>query len=213
MKQYLPRNAKPLIISNGVEITSQKECLQQDDYRKVQSIPYGVKLVGYVGRLSPEKGVDVLIDALKILGRTDVHLVLAGSGPEQNNLKDQIENLSLTSQVHFVGYEKNVSRVFNIIDVYVQSSRFEGMPISVLEAMVEGCPVVVTNVDGNKEVVVDGESGWVVPSENSSQMAQAVHRVLENPDEVARRTNNAVIRVSSQYSIDEKIREWRQILE
>jgi glycosyltransferase involved in cell wall biosynthesis len=136
-----------------------------------------------VARLHEQKGHRVLLDALTaILERVpNAKLVCAGDGPLRSTLESQITSLGLTNSVRMVGHQLNVADWLALADVVVLPSFYEGLPLVAIEAMAAGKPVVATAVDGTPEVVIDGETGLLIPPGNSRELALAICRLLLDP--------------------------------
>ncbi|PUA27562.1 MAG: hypothetical protein B0W54_13435 [Cellvibrio sp. 79] len=139
------------IIENGVRsqetesnAPAYESCFSQENYK-----------IGSLGRLSHEKNFSMLIDAFSrvIIDIPQARLVIYGEGPERTNLEEQITKLNLKGRVFLPGYQKNVSAFFKDIDVFVNCSLTEGMPISILESMKHGCPVIATDIPANKTLL------------------------------------------------------------
>lgn len=111
--------------------------------------------IGSLGRLSHEKNFSMLIDAFSQVTRDipQARLVIYGEGPERNNLEEQIAKLNLQDKVFLPGYQKQISAFFNDIDIFINCSLTEGMPISILESMKHGCPVIATDIPANKTLL------------------------------------------------------------
>ena len=140
-------------------------------------------IVGTVGRLERQKGVKYLILAMKIiLSRyPDAMLDIIGDGSQLPKLRKLAEKIGISNSVKFFGKFGDVKPFYNKMDIFVLSSIYEGFGIVLLEAMASGLPIVATNVDGIKEVVSDMKSGILVPSKNPQAIADAVIKLIENP--------------------------------
>ena len=137
-----------------------------------------------VARLVPQKGIDVLIRALaQTTGAArDWTLDLVGDGPEREALQRQVQQAGLQEQVQFLGFRSDPQTFLLQAGVFVLPSRFEGMPNALLEAMAAGLAVVVTDASpGPLEVVVNGVSGLVVPSDDPFALAEALDRLATDP--------------------------------
>ncbi|MBI3899539.1 MAG: glycosyltransferase family 4 protein [Gammaproteobacteria bacterium] len=134
-----------------------------------------VPTVVFVGRMRAVKGLDVLIRAWKqVCARHVARLIIAGDGPELNNLKRLAGDMGLTDSIEFPGRVMAVPALLQKADVYVQPSYQEGLPNSVLEGMSAGLPIVATRVSGNEDVVEDGVNGQLVPAGNAEALAEAL---------------------------------------
>jgi len=148
--------------------------------REKFNIPKECKILVAVGRFSPEKGMDVLLDAFALLVQQidNIHLLLVGEGQERLALEAQVERLALKGMVHFAGYTKTPGDYVTEADILALSSRSEGIPNAVLEAMAMGKPVVASAVGGVPEIVEDGISGLLFPPNEPHLLAEALIEVL-----------------------------------
>ena len=133
--------------------------------------------VGAIGRLTPQKGFDVLLHALADL--PEVAAVIAGDGPERLHLARLHDDLGLGDRVRLIGSIEGPAEVLRSIDAFVLPSRFEALPLVVLEAMHAGIPVVASDVGSVAEAVVDGETGVLVPAGDVGALVNAIRRVLD----------------------------------
>jgi glycosyltransferase involved in cell wall biosynthesis len=139
-------------------------------------------LVTYVGRLAPEKGVDVLVDAWpSVAARTPARLLIVGQGAEEAGLRLRARALGVADSVRFTGGVADAAPLLRAADASVLPSRSEGMPLSLLEAMACGLPVIATGVGGSLEVLGGGGLGLLVPPERPEALAAAMARVLGDP--------------------------------
>ena len=145
-------------------------------------------IVGSIGRLEPQKGFDVLIDALARLPR--VSAVVAGEGPQRDALERRARAEGIAERFLLPGWTNDVGRLLRGFDVFVLASRFEGLPLTLLEAMEAGLPIVATGVGGVGEAVADGETALVVPPEDPIALAAAIEALLADR-ELARRLGAA----------------------
>jgi len=132
--------------------------------------------IGFVGRLSEEKGVDFLLRAMRIVVDKfpDIHLTIVGTGPLMKNFIGYTKKLRLAENVRFTGHVSNVFTILKTLDLFVLPSRTEGCPIVILEAMASGLPVIATSVGGNPELVQNGETGILVPFNDEKKLSEAI---------------------------------------
>ncbi|NBA96330.1 glycosyltransferase [Pseudomonas sp. R5(2019)] len=140
-------------------------------------------LVGYVGRLSREKGPDLFLDALIPLAREHSHLhaVMLGDGPERDVLQSRIDDAGLGSNIQLPGYQTEMRHWWMQLDLLVISSRTEGTPMIMLEAMQAGVPVVSFAVGGIPDVLEDGINGLLAEPANSAALAACIDRLIDDP--------------------------------
>jgi glycosyltransferase involved in cell wall biosynthesis len=136
----------------------------------------GGALLGAAGRFVPQKGFDVLLTALAELPQAS--LLLVGDGPERPRLERLLDELGLRDRVELTGWRDDASRLLAAVDAVVVPSRAEPFGLVALEAMGAGVPVVASDVDGLAEVVIDGETGLLVPPDDPRRLAEAIARVL-----------------------------------
>jgi len=206
--RYLPFDKRVIVIPNGIDHKKYQIKEVTSNIREELGFDKNAILLGCVGRLSKEKGADLLIDAVNKLCRKQIKLLLIGQGPYKVKLEEQIAALDLEGQVFMMGHRFDVPNILRQLDLYVQPSRFEGMPMAVLEAMASSCPIVATAVDGIKELVIDGKTGWLVERENPDSLAKAIIECLDNSVEAKKRVLKASERVSKWYNEQDVHEAW-----
>ena len=150
-------------------------------------MPFGLKpqdsVILSVGRLHRQKGYDYFIRAIARVKSEvpGIKVLIAGEGEEENNLKNLVRSLDLTKEIIFAGLSLDVGKILPFTGIFVLSSLWEGMPNAVLEAMAAAKPVVATRVGGVPELVVDGETGILVPPEDTEALARAIIALLQDP--------------------------------
>jgi len=172
------KNIKFSVVENGI---SKKAPLIDNDetiVKKILNIKGDDYLICSIGRLSYEKGFDILLRAFSELKKNDesYKLIIFGEGELEENLFKLAKDLDISDKVCFFGYHDNASKYLPLMDVYVNSSRSEGMPITLLEAMRSGCPIVATNVGGVSEMLNNGEYGVLADSENIDQIVEGIKK-------------------------------------
>lgn len=203
---------------------------------KVEVIPYGVNLeefnthdnsnlreelglgkdipiVGMVGRLHPQKGHTYLIQAAKLITkkRANVQFVLIGDGKLRSKLESEAEENNLSKNFHFLGFRSDVSQLIQGFNIFVLPSLYEGLPNVVLEAMATAKPVVATPVDGTKEAVVDGETGLLVPQKDPAALAEALLKLIENPEKLQEMGQKGRKRVEEKFSLVKQVQRFEQL--
>jgi glycosyltransferase involved in cell wall biosynthesis len=158
--------------------------------------------IAIFGRLDPQKGQrDFLIAARQVHAvRPDAHFVLVGDGPNRARLEQLSEQIGIASHVHFAGHQADVFEWLQRTDVVVLSSRREGLPYVLLEALALARPVVATAVGGIPEVISDGTHGRLLPPGNPGELAQAIVWMLEHPAEATAMGERGRQRVLADFS-------------
>lgn len=172
--------------------------------------PVSTGPIVFVGRLSREKNVAVLLRALPLLleRRPATRLIIAGDGPCRSELERLTEDLSLTACVTFVGEVPTPTHVMRNASLFVLPSLSEGLPITVLEAMAHGLPVVATSVGGVAEVVVDGETGFLVRSGHEKELAAAILKVLGDPCQARQLGRAGRARIETHFDIRRMVADY-----
>ena len=177
--------------------------------------PADAPLVLFAGRLMPQKGVDDLIAALDILQhvRPQLKTLIAGAGPQRSELEETAHAFQLDDKVKFLGHREDVPRLLAASDLLVLPSLYEGMPNIVLEAMRHRKPVVATAAPGTTEVVVDGETGLLVPVKNFQGLARAIRQMIDDP-ELSRKFGEAGrARVELEFGVDRMVTRFAELYE
>jgi glycosyltransferase involved in cell wall biosynthesis len=174
---------KVITIGNGVDTAAFRPRAGAAAAREVLGTPRDGFHVGCVARLVPVKDHRTLLDAFARFQavRPDAHLTLVGDGPERAALEEHAALLDLDRAVTFVGARGEVASILAAFDVFALASRSEGISLTLLEAASAGLPVVATRVGGNDEVVVDGETGFLVPAGDPAAFAEALAVLSERP--------------------------------
>lgn len=164
-------------------------------------LPVEAFVVGWVGRLSREKGADVLLDALAHPGAPEgVFAAFLGDGPESVALQRQACRLKVGSRVSWAGRIANADRLLSAFDALVLSSRTEGTPMVILEAMAAGVPIIATAVGGVPDILPPG-TALLVPPESPASLALAIRSAFLDRDSATLRSHAAQARVEAEYGV------------
>lgn len=164
--------------------------------REMGLTPAGPKVIGWVGRLIPIKGCDVFLRALALIRASDWKACVIGDGPERAGLEQLTHDLGLEQHVIFYGALPEAARLFHAFDLFVLSSRSEGTPMVILEAMGAQVPIVATRVGGIPDMLSsEQEEAWLALSESPESLAQAITDALLHTDEAQSRGSRAFDRL------------------
>lgn len=174
LKRYRFLSDKLVVIRNGTEVRD-RHPVGRGNHRFV---------VGSAGRLFPVKDYPFFVEvAAEVRRHTgDVRFELAGEGPELGSISDRIRSCGVEDSFFLKGFVENMNDFYAGLDLYINTSRHEGFPMSVLEAMSHGLPVVAPTEGGIKEAVTDGSEGFLVEGRDPKRFAQRCLEIYRNPD-------------------------------
>jgi len=202
------------VVNNWVDFSSRKITADARATRQKYGISDGEILLGCIGRLHYQKGQEFLIRAFRQLQSRHLRLRLAlvGDGPNAEMLRSEAHDLG--DSVIFTGsvVGEDYNNLLNAFDLYIQPSRFEGLPRTLLDAMYLGKPIVATAVNGNLDALRDGENGLLVPAENSDAIVAAVETLLDDPARAATMASQAHQDVLSSFDMVRQLRRIEQSL-
>lgn len=199
---------KIVMIPNGI-LPPQLPEVPRSEVLQELGLPQESRLVGVVGRLWPQKSIRDAIwsaDLLKRI-RDDVHLLVIGDGPERQALirfRDQVE---IADRVHFLGHREDVHRLMQHLDVFWNTSLYEGQSNALMEAMALGVPVVAADIPGNRDLVVHEVTGYLVPRgpHMRAEFARFTKKLLEDEDLRRRLGEAGRQRILSEFSLEQMV--------
>ena len=152
----------------------------QDIAEELQANPSQTKptKVAMVARFDRQKDHATLIEAFKDL---NAKLILVGDGPSLNQTRQRVQQLGISDRVSFLGFRQDVAEILAQVQIYVLISHWEGLPCTIIEAMRAGLPVVASDVGGVKEIVIDGQTGYVIPRSDVPTLRQKLKYLISNP--------------------------------
>jgi glycosyltransferase involved in cell wall biosynthesis len=170
-------------------------------------------VIGSVGRLEDQKGHTHLLAALPEVRREfpDLLVLLVGEGRRQADLRRQVHSLGLQDTVRFLGTRRDLPEIYRALDLFVQPSLWEGMPLALLKAMGAGLPVVATKVSGSVEAIEDGINGRLVAPGDPQALAQAIKELLGQPDKRRRLADEARRTVAARFSLEAMLRQLEEL--
>lgn len=193
------RSERLHVLPNALEAVP---ALSRVEARTALGIPLDRFVAGWVGRMSKEKGADVMLAALADASApASVHVAFVGDGPVLESLKMDAVRLGVDSRVSWLGRIANASRLFAAFDALVLSSRTEGTPMVILEAMAAGIPIIATRVGGVGDVLTAG-TAFLVDPEAPAELARAMRLVCDDHEGALLLAHAARRRLEKEYSVD-----------
>lgn len=173
----------------------------------------GQRVVGTIGNLYPVKGHRYLVEAAASVSAAipDATFLIAGRGELIGTLQQAARALGVERRIRFLGYREDIPALLQAMDVFVLPSLSEGLPLSLLEAMGAGKPVVATAVGGIPEVVVEGETGFLVPPKDSGALAERIRLLLTRAELAERLGRRARARVEERFSLASMVQAYETL--
>lgn len=212
ISRKISRPEKIKVIYNGIKLPQK---VKVKNYSKKENF-----ILGFVGSLTERKGVKDLISAIsKIKGVSK--LIIAGTGPEEEKLKDLTKKLNIKDKVDFRGFVKDPAEIYSHIDLYIQPSWDEAFGLSVLEALSYGVPTVASNVGGLREIlggkedkeankkIIKTEVGYLIPPKNSKALEDAILKAIKNKN--LNKMSKQAIERAKLFSADKMIKETEKV--
>lgn len=165
-----------------------------------------------IGELNENKNHEIIIRALRDLNQPDFRYVICGTGPLEEELRQKVEDWGLQRQVRLLGYRTDIDEICQMADVFVFPSYREGLPVSVMEAMAAGLPIVASNIRGNTDLVTDGYNGYLHHPDDLAGFVRSIQHIHEDQEKIARlgQCSRERLKVFSRQNV---LRELRQLYE
>jgi len=195
------------IIPNGIGPFQPQEAVAREVLLRELNLPDGARLIGAIGRLWPQKRVKDLIWAADLLksARDDSHLLVIGDGPQRWRLERYRDQNEVADRVHLLGERNDVPRLLPHLDCLWLGSQYEGQSNAIMEAMSAGVPVVATDIAGNRDLVVPGETGYLVPVGDRAAFTRRTHELLNDAGLAHRLGDAGRQRMLAEFSVERMI--------
>ena len=200
------------IISNAIKPFDLKS-IDRDSIRDKLGLRNRDIFLLAVGRLVYEKGHEFLVKAMSKISDDHVVAGICGAGPLYDNLQKEIASLKLDEKVLLLGQWEKLLELLAAADIFVLPSRWEGLPLALLEAMVAGLPVIATRVEGVDEVIEDGVHGFLIPVEDSQALAKAILQLSPDPELRQIMGEAARKRILETYTVDRMCEQYLHLME
>ncbi|HUG94323.1 MAG TPA: glycosyltransferase [Planctomycetaceae bacterium] len=196
------------VIPNGVEVPDADPTFDRAAALAKFDIPPEAAVIGYAGRLARQKRVKDLIWGFQLLRQVvdrPVYFLIVGDGPERSRCERWGRSFGCTHLLRFAGHRDDAERLIGLFDVAWLASDFEGLSNFIMEAMARGIPVVASDIPPNRELVVDGETGFVVQVGDSVGFSQFTDRILADPDMARRLGEAGRKRMREEFSVERMV--------
>ena len=205
---------KVFIIPNGVDVARFAQPVDRAQVRKQLDLAADAPIAGIVAALRPEKNHELLLRATATVCRQvpQARLLIIGDGPERPHLEKLAIQLELSKAVRFLGNRDDIPQLLGATDIFLLTSRMEANPVSILEAMAAGKPVIAPRVGSIPEVVIDGETGYLTDPGDVSQVAESWLRLARHPEKAANMGETGRRRVVSRWSLDVMVEGYERLI-
>jgi len=206
--------SKITLLPNGVDLNEFNPAdIHTKDIKKSLGISSSSKVVGMVARLHKHKDHETLLYAMSDIIKNGIEatLVLVGDGPEKENLQKLSKKLAISNNVVFTGHRRDIPELTASFDVAVLSSKTEGSPVSLFEAMAMGKPVVATSTGGTVDIVSDGVNGFLVPPCDTISLKKAIVKILKDENLAYRFGTMGKRIVEEKFSVDKTVQKLENI--
>lgn len=206
--------APSFVIHNGVDTQRFSPARRLPAARAALGLAPGVPIVGFVGRLAPEKGTELLLEvAARLRERVPrVQVLVAGDSGWRPALEARLAERRLGGTVRLLGFVRDIESVYAASDVVISTSEAEGCPNAVLEAMAMGRVVVATRVGGTAEILRDGTDGALVPAGAATELSAEVERLLAEPERRMALGQAAARHVAERFSLEAQVRRLAEVV-
>ena len=213
-KFKLRKNGKVFFVPGvGVDVASLEQripSINRSEKRKELELSVDTAVIITVGELNANKNHIQVLEALSKLNKTNFHYLIVGNGESEQKLKKAVNELMLQDKVSFLGFRRDVPELLTASDVFILTSRREGLPRAVMEAMAVGLPIIATDVRGNRDLVKSGENGYLVHLNDIEQTAMAIEQ-LTNSEDLRRSMGEKSKELVKQYDLKNIIPQMEEI--
>jgi glycosyltransferase involved in cell wall biosynthesis len=199
--------AKVRVVHTGTE----NKPLGGEGLRRSLGVADGETMLAFVGTLSERKGITDLVRAMREVKNARL-VVAGGDGGAEIHVRELVKELELDGRVRLLGHRSDGRKIIAAADVVVVPSRSDPLPVVVLEAMVEGRPVVATRSGGCEEMVVDGQTGYLVEPENVSEIAGRINELISQPQVAQKMGERARAVVAERFGLERYAAEFEAVL-
>jgi glycosyltransferase involved in cell wall biosynthesis len=207
-------STKLRFIPNGIDTKIFHPAPRSNYLHSLIKIPPEAPLVGFIGRLSPEKGPEMFVRVAQLAHKRlkNCHFVLVGEGPMRRELQDEIDQHDLTGHIHMVGLQRDMTKIYPCLDLVVSTSYSEAMPLVIVEAMASGLPVVATNVGGVVDIVEVGGTGLLKQPGDTEGLANDVVTLMTSNSTRMQMGEAARKRVEEKFDLSGIVAQTAQLL-
>lgn len=206
---------KMTVIYNAIAPEKFSSSLAATDARRRLGLPAECPVVSMIAALRPDKAPGVFLQAARIVLKSvpGAHFLIVGDGPEKERLAEIVRDTGLQEQIHLLGARRDIGDILAAVDVNTLSSDKEILSVAALESMSAGIPMVCTDVGAMREIITPGVTGFVVERRNPGALADALIKILREPDQRKKMGANARGLVLEKFTIRHMTSEFERLFE
>ena len=204
------------VIRLGFDLEPFLQCRSlRGEFRRELGLGTGVRLIGILGRIFPIKNHRLFLQSAAQVAKqeSNARFVIVGDGILRSEMERYARDLGIQQRVIFTGWRRDLPRIYADLDLLVVSSNNEGTPVSAIEAMASGCPVVATRVGGLPDVIENGETGYLVPPKQPQALAAAMLKLISNPQRAEQMGRAAQLSVKERFSLNRLVCDTESLYE
>lgn len=204
--------AKVTVIHNGIKVGDYNKEFDVISKKKKLGIDASRTIIGTVTRFEPQKAIQHFIEAVSYIAKVypDIAVVIAGDGPLRGDIEKTINDLKLNDNIILLGWRTDVPEIIAVMDVFCQSSLWEGCPVVLLETMAIGKPIVATDVGGIKEIV-DSDTGILVSPADPKALSDNILMLLNDKEKAGRMGENGRKKVTSLFTMENMVKNYERL--
>jgi len=207
--------SKIITIYNGADETKFNNKYNVDEVKRDLGLFGRKKIVGIVARLDPIKNHKCLIKAMQIVVKhyPDTILLVIGDGALRDELKAFARESNLLNNIYFLGTRQDIPQLLAIMDIFVLCSISEGLPMTLLEAMAAGKPIIATNVGGIPEIIEHGINGVLIPPDNPDILADAIKKLIDDTEKAKQMGSMAREKFENNFTLSTMVKNYEEVYE
>jgi len=213
IRRHKIRPEKISVIYNGIDVNKYKSHTNITEFKKQFNLEPSIPIVAFIGRLVKVKGVSYFLEATASVLRSGkkAQFLVVGDGPLKQSLVKQTQKLGIEQHVFFIGFRKDIPKILSLIDILVVPSLWEGLPLTILETMSAGKPIIAARVGGIPEAIKNGETGILVPPKNPEALSGAINDLLAAPKKRKEMGEKAKQRALQLFDVERMVKEYENL--
>jgi glycosyltransferase involved in cell wall biosynthesis len=208
-KLKLINENKLTLIENGIDISGYQNIYY--GFLKEKFNLNNKKVLITICRLHYQKDVKTLIKAINLLREKNLILFIIGDGPDRKELEKLVNDLNLNDKIKFLGFQKKVREILKDADIFILSTRWEGLPIVILEAWASKVPVIASNVYGIKSLIESWKNGLLFEFNNEKDLAEKIKILIKNKELKEKLVNGGYLKIKTEYNLSKMIKRYEKL--